>query len=431
MRRRLLPLGLAALFFNPSFAQTVDAGRNGAYETSSVRTPRAAEPAAPLTLKAALELALGANPDLSAAGRELDAVEATITQARVRPNPQISTLIEDTQRSTRTTTLQLNQPIELGGKRAARIEAAERGRDAASADLDAKRAEIRAAVMTAFFDVLTAQERLRLVQSSVQLAQRATIAASRRVTAGKVSPVEETKARVAEAGVRVESFQATSELSTARKRLAATWGNLSPRFERAEGQVETLPALGELNTRLANAPSLLRARLEVNRRQALAQVERTRRIPDVTVSLGTKHNEELGRNQAIFGISIPIPVFDRNQGNLLEALRRTDKARDELIATEVRLGGELAQAHERLNAARQEVDALQNDILPGAQSAYDAATKGFELGKFSFLEVLDAQRTLLQAKSQYLRTLTEGHRAAAEIERVLGNASSVTLAVTP
>lgn len=223
-------------------------------------------------------------------------------------------------------------------------------------------------------------------------------------------------------------------MSTARKRLAATWGNPSPRFERAEGSVETLPtlpALGELNTRLANAPSLVRARLEVNRRQALAQVERTRRIPDVTVSLGTKRNEELGRNQAILGISIPIPVFDRNQGNLLEALRRTDKARDELIATEVRLSGELAQAHERLNAARQEVDTLQNDILPGAQSAYDAATKGFELGKFSFLEVLDAQRTLLQAKSQYLRTLTEGHRAAAEIERVLGNASSVTLAVTP
>ena len=434
MRRRLLPLGLAVLFFNPSFAQTIDTRRGDASETSNLRTPRATEPAAPLTLKAALELALGANPDLSAAGRELEAVEATITQAQVRPNPQISTLIEDERRATRATTLQLNQPIELGGKRAARIEAAERGRDAASAELDAKRAEIRAAVMTAFFDVLTAQERLRLVQSSVQLAQRATIAASRRVAAGKVSPVEETKARVAEAGVRVESFQATSELSIARKRLAATWGSPSPRFERAEGPVETLPtlpALGELNTRLANAPSLLRARLEVNRRQALAQVERTRRIPDVTVSLGTKRNEELGRNQAIFGISIPIPVFDRNQGNLLEALRRTDKARDELTATEVRLGSELAQAHERLNAVRQEVDALQNDILPGAQSAYDAATKGFELGKFSFLEVLDAQRTLLQAKSQYLRTLTEGYRAAAEIERVLGDTSSVTLAVTP
>ncbi|OYZ54461.1 MAG: cobalt-zinc-cadmium resistance protein, partial [Hydrogenophilales bacterium 16-61-112] len=82
------------------------------------------------------------------------ALTKRITQAGVRPNPQISTLIEDTRRSTRTTTLQLNQPIELGGKRAARIDAAERGRDAASADFDAKRAEIRAAVMTAFFDVL-------------------------------------------------------------------------------------------------------------------------------------------------------------------------------------------------------------------------------------------------------------------------------------
>ncbi len=434
MRRRLLPLGLAALFFNPSFAQTIDAGGNGAYEASGVRAPRAAEPAAPLTLKAALELALGANPDLSATGRELEAVEATITQAQVRPNPQISTLIEDTQRSTRTTTLQLNQPIELGGKRAARIEAAERGRNAASAELDAKRAEIRAAVMTAFFDVLAAQERLRLAQSSVMLAQRATLAASRRVTAGKVSPVEETKARVAEAGVRVEFTQATSELATARKRLAATWGNPSPRFERAEGQVETLPTLptlADLTTRLAHAPSLLRAGLEVERRQAMAQVERSRRIPDVTVSLGAKRSEELGRNQAILGLSIPIPVFDRNQGNLLEALRRTDKARDELTATEIRLGGELAQAHERLNAARQEVDSLQKDILPGAQSAYDAATKGFDLGKFSFLEVLDAQRTLFQAKSQYLRALSEGHRAAAQIERVLGDASSVTPAAKP
>ena len=67
---------------------------------------------------------------------------------------------------------------------------------------------------------------------------------------------------------------------------------------------------------------------------------------------------------------------------------------------------------------------LQRDILPGAQSAYDAATKGFELGKFSFLEVLDAQRTSFQAKSQYLRALAEAHRSAAEIERILGVAST-------
>lgn len=426
MRRHLLTLGLAALFFNPSFAQTIDNGRGDVYESSNILAPRATEPAAPLTLKAALELALGANAELSVAGRELEALEATISQAQARPNPEIATSVEDTRRATRITTLQLNQPIELGGKRAARIDAAERNRDAASAELDARRAEIRAAVMAAFFDVLVAQERLRLAQGSVELAQRATGAASRRVTAGKVSPVEETRARVAEAGVRVELTLAGSELATARKRLAGTWGNSAPRFERAEGDLEALPplpALADLNGRLAASPKLLHAGIEVDRRQALAEIERSQSVPDMTVSLGARRNEELGLNQAILGVSIPIPIFDRNQGNLREALRRTDKARDELSATRIRLSNELAQAHERLNAAHQEVELLQRDILPGAQSAYDAATRGFELGKFSFLEVLDAQRTSFQAQSQYLRALAEAHRSAAEIERILGEAS--------
>jgi cobalt-zinc-cadmium efflux system outer membrane protein len=152
-------------------------------------------------------------------------------------------------------------------------------------------------------------------------------------------------------------------------------------------------------------------------------VEKSRRIPDVTVSMGVKKNGETGSNQAVVGLSIPFPMFDRNQGNILEALRRTDKARDELAATEIRLDGELAQAYERLSTARQEAEALQRDILPGAQSAYDAATTGFEFGKFNFLDVLDAQRTLLQARSQYLRTLSEAHNAAAEIDRILGEAT--------
>lgn len=423
MRRYLLPLGLAALFFNPSFAQITDTVRGGAIETSNLSAPRATEPTGPLTLKAALKLALGANAELSAAGRELEAIEATIIQAQVRPNPEFATSIEDTRRATRITRLQLNLPIELGGKRAARIDAAERGRDAASAELVIKRAEIHAIVVAAFYDVLVAQERLRLAQASVELAQRATSAASRRVAAGKVSPVEETRARVAEAGVRVEWTQAGSELATARKRLAGTWGNAMPRFERVEGDLEALPLLPELadlNSRLATSPKLLRAKIEVDRRQALEEVERSRRIPNVTVSLGAMRNEQVGLDQAIFGVSIPIPMFDRNQGNLLEAQRRTDKSRDELSVTEIRLSNELAQTHERLNTARQEVRSLQRDILPGAQSAYDAATKGFELGKFSFLEVLDAQRTSFQAKSQYLRALAEAYRSAAEIERILG-----------
>ncbi|CAG9932329.1 TolC family protein [Candidatus Nitrotoga arctica] len=423
MMKLLLPLGLAAIIFNPSLALEMRSLSN--YVAVEGNALRVTEPAAPLTLKAALELAYGANAALSTARRELEAVSGSILQAGLRPNPRVEALIEDTRPANRLTAVYINQPLELGGKRPARIAAAERRLDVASAELNAMRAEIRAAVMVAFFDVLVAQERSLLTQGLVELSQRATSAASKRVTAGKVSPVEETKARVAEASVRVELSQASTSLKMARKRLTAIWGNASPRFERAEGQVEALPALPtlkDLTARLANSPGLARAQLEVNRRQALVEVERTLRVPDVTLSLGGRRNAEIGLNQALLGVSLPIPIFNRNQGNILEALRRTDKARDELSGTEIRLNNEIAQALERLNVARQEIEILQREILPGAQSAYDAATKGFLMGKFSFLEALDAQRTLFQAKSQYLRALAEAHRSAAEIERVLGEA---------
>ena len=152
----------------------------------------------------------------------------------------------------------------------------------------------------------------------------------------------------------------------------------------------------------------------------MLDVEQRRATPDVTVSIGLKRSEELGRNQAIIGLALPLPLFDRNAGNKLDALRRSDKAGDELAATQVQLQAALAQARERLATARLDVESLQNEIVPGAQSAWDAASKGFEFGKFAFLDVLDAQRTLLQAKNQTLRALTEAHHAAAELERLLG-----------
>ena len=127
-------------------------------------------PTGPLSLEAALDLALTANPELSAATNELRAVEGAVIQAGLRPNPDISTSVEDTQnRATRSTTVQLGQRLELGGKRAARVAIAERGREVADADLAARRLEVRAAVVGAFFDVLVAQERLQQTDDLVAL----------------------------------------------------------------------------------------------------------------------------------------------------------------------------------------------------------------------------------------------------------------------
>jgi outer membrane protein, heavy metal efflux system len=387
---------------------------------------QALEPTTPLTLHEALALALAGNPDLAVALREVEATQAAVLQGSARPNPELSTLIEDTRSATRTTTIQISQPIELGGKRAARIDAAQRERDIATADLRTRRAELRAAVGAAFHAVLAAQERVQLSADSAELARRASDAAAKRVQAGKVSPVEETKARVAEAVARLEAAQAQSDLRSARQSLAATWGSAEPRFERAQApdsgtELPPLPTADALARRVTASPALARAQVELERRRALTAVDRAKRVPDLTLSLGMKRDTEIGRSQAIVGLAIPLPVFDTNRGGLLEALRREDKARDELAALHLRLRVEALLLRERLAAAHAEATLLRADVLPGAQSAFEAAVKGFELGKFDFLDVLDAQRTLFQARSQHLRALAEAQRAAAEIDRLLGD----------
>jgi cobalt-zinc-cadmium efflux system outer membrane protein len=421
----LLPLALAALSIQSALAQpaALPAPDDGRRPQVAAAANPPLEPAGPLSLATALTLAFEANPELAVASREVEATEAAALQAGLRPNPELSALLEDTRRESRTVTLLLSQPVELGGKRAARMEAAERARELATADLTARRAELHADVTAAFFDLLIAQERARLAAESAELARRATTAATRRVAAGKISPVEETKARVAEAGVKVELAQAASELRGARRRLAALWGNPAPRFEAAEGPAESPAApsaYGELAARLDAAPTLARAGVEIERRRALVEVERARRVPDLTVSLGVKRDNAIDRDQAVLGVSLPIPLFDRNQGKLAEALARRDQARDERAALRIGLERDAAEAWERLESARTEAAALEGEVLPGARQSLDAATKGFELGKFGFLDVRDAQRTLFQARAQHLRALAAAYRARADLARILG-----------
>jgi len=377
---------------------------------------------AQLSLRQAVEQALAHHPELAVARAEVEALGGASLQARARPNPELSFTQEGTKSPSRTTTVQINQPIELGGKRQARMAAAESAAELARTDLTARRHSIAAGVVTAFFDVLTIQERLRLAETALELSQRSSLATSQRVKAGKLSPVEETKAKVAEANVRIELAQARSDSSAARARLASAMGSPLGALV-LEGRLDDLPPIQnyeEFQAQLDQSPALQRAEMEVRRRQALTAVESARRISDITVSLGAKRDQEQGRTQAVIGLSIPLPLFDRNEGNILEALKREDKARLELASTRMQLENEAIQARERLSSARAEAQSLAADVVPGAQSAYDAATKGFELGKFSFLEALDAQRTLLQARSQYLKALAETHRASAELHRILG-----------
>lgn len=420
----LLLLGVTAI--STSAATDLDRAPPTTYSRSSPGAPEREEHA-DLTLHDAARLALRLNPEFAAYAKEIGALEGAAMQAGLWRNPGLGIEEEDIgaprdRGLQRFTTIRLSQLIELGGKRNARVTAASLARDVAIQDYEAKRWDLLAHVANVFTDVLAGQERARLAGETVQLAQTVLSMAGRRVQAGKAAPIEETKARLASSTVRIEHEQAQRDLAAARKRLALLWGNPSPQFVQALGNLAspvTLPSFDMLAAQALQNPLALRSIKSVEQRQALMDLERARRIPDITVSAGLRRYSQFGDHTGLVGVSIPLPLFDRNQGNLREASQRLDKAVDERAATELRLRSELAQTYESLMAAQTEIGLLNDEVLPAAISAFDVAKRGYELGRFGFLDVLDAQRTLFQNQTLYLRALVNYQKLVNALERLI------------
>lgn len=377
-----------------------------------------------LTLDTALQTAFANNPDLAAAQWEIDIAQGGRQQAGLIPNPVASWDVEDTRRDSRTTSIKISQALELGGKRGARIDVASRVQDAAALTLEQRRNTLRAEVIDNYYGALRAQERLDLAQRSMAVAERGLVVANGRVTAGKASPVEATRAQVQVSEIRLELDRAQIGLTDAYRRLAASTGSAAPNFQAVATQnlsAPTVPSATQLLTRLEQTAELRLAELNILQNEASVVLEKAQRIPDLDVSIGSQYDASVRERVNLVGVSMPIPLFNRNQGNVLAASRRADQARDLRNAAELRLRTETRQALDLWQTANTEVRAFNQQILPAAQSAVDSATRGFEMGKFSFLDVLDAQRTLIAARTQYLTATAQATDAWVRIERIYGD----------
>ena len=386
-----------------------------------------------LTLHDAVHLMLQNNPELASFSKEIRAREGIKIQAGKYKNPELAVESEDINAKTRPgnraaqfTTIRFSQLIELGGKRSARINAASIGQELADRNYESKRLELIARVANVFTKVLAGQERLQLVEQSIQLAQKVVNSATKRVEAGKAPPIEETKAKVAFSTTSIELEQTRRDLVAAQKELSLLWGNPSPQFKKVLGNLESrveIPSFEVLEQRIHENPIVLHSIKNIEQHKALLEIEKLRRIPDITVGAGVRQYTQGNpyETTALVNVSIPIPLFDLNQGNLQAANQRVGKAIDEQAATDLQLRSELIRAYEALSAAQNEIKVLHDEVLPGARSSFDIANKGYELGRFSFLEMLDAQRTLFQNQVLYIRALTNYHRLINEIERLIAS----------
>lgn len=391
--------------------------------------PSLANASSTLTLDQALQSAFANNPELAAAQWEIGIAAGERKQAGLIPNPQVSWEAEDTRRDSRTSTVMLSQPIELGGKRGARIEVASRAQDAAGIELERQRNALRADVIQAFSAVQTAQQRSQLARQSLQLAEQGVRVAQGRIEAGKSSPVEGTRAQVQVSEVRLELSRAERDQANAYQQLAQVMGAALPHavdVQAAPPGLYTTPASARLLERLDDTAELRLAALQVDQREASLGLEKSQRFPDLSLSIGSQYSEKERERINVVGLSVPIPLFNRNQGNVLAAARRADQSRDLRNATELRLRTQIQTSLAQWQTANGEVQAFDQSILPAAQRAVDTATRGFEMGKFGFLDVLDAQRTLISARTQYIQAVAEATDARVRIERIFGDLGALT-----
>jgi outer membrane protein, heavy metal efflux system len=390
----------------------------------------AVEPNGIVTLTDAVGFALVNHPALRAFPWALRAAEARELQAGLLPNPELEFGIEEFGGSSgrrgfdgAETSLELGQLIELGDKRFRRTRVAQIDKDLTQWEYESAKLDVMYEATAAFIETLAAQEQLSLVQELVGLSERSYGAVEQRVAAGKDPPVEQAKARVALANAQLGLARAERQLTSARTQLALAWGSDVPRFRTVRGdfyRVAPAPAFDELTALVADNPDLARWEAQMRRRWAILEVERAQRVPDVGLRAGLRHFNETDDTAFVVGFSIPLPAFNRNQGGIEAAGQMLAKTRDDRAAATMRVRTALARALENVSIAFTEASILADDVLPVAQRAYEATDEGYRQGKFDYLEVLDAQRTLFEAKVQYVSSLTTYHGTRAAIERLIG-----------
>ncbi|WP_428310015.1 TolC family protein [Hydrocarboniphaga sp.] len=393
----------------------------------------AAEPAPPLTLRQAVDAAMASNPELQTFSFEFRALDARARQATLRPAPELSVTAENLLGSGETRgldaaelTFALSQVIELGGKRDARIDAAKAGRSVADVERQARQLDVLAEVTRRFIGVATRQQQVQLAANAVKLAGETVSGSEKRVNAAKSPHAEFDRAKIALDRARLEQRQAEIQLDTARRQLAATWGESQAviggqAFGAVAADLFTLPEPGDydaLVSRLAQGPDFLRFASEARLRDAELRLAATARKPDVTIGAGVRRLESSDDQAFVASFSLPLFSARRSESLVAEAQASRDLVDAQQRIAMVKAKTMLYELYRELGSEVLEAQTLRNDILPRAEEALKETEYAYQRGRYSYLEWVDAQREYLALQADLIEASSKAQALRVEIERL-------------
>ena len=393
-----------------------------------------------ITIEQAVQEALQNNPGLLAEKLGISVAETAVITARMRPNPVLSAssdhldwlgtgFSEINGAGPTETAVRIDVPWERGHKREYRVDTASYAQKIAEARVADSVRRLRLDVTLACIDVIDAKARLDLANDNLKSLQAVVQLNETRLNGGAIPPVELTRSRVAMLQFRGSVKTAELALTTARVRLQTLLG-------RAPGQMPVdisdplkvpipaaTPALDQIQSRAITArPDIQAARLDQARSQTELRLQLANGKVDYTA--GAEYRRQQGvngtGNSVGFFFSVPLPVFNRNQGEVARVSAEQVQLQKQIDALQSQISGEVLGAYREYETARQLIADIESDLLGLAQEARTTTTYVYQAGAGSLLDVLDAQRAFNDTMSSYYTAQADYRRAVSRLTSVVG-----------
>ena len=381
--------------------------------------------AQPLTLTDALLQAAAADPSFQAADASISAAEASIRQADVKPNPSVGLEVENFVGSgpfgffdQSQTTLSYAQKVERGNKRGARVSFARAGLQTVELEKQVYAVDLFERVETAYVEAIAAEAAVVLSSERLAAAQRLQAETMRRIAAALEPEFAGARVQALVAETEIELVHAQSGARTTKATLAAYWDG-DPELEFDPAWFEEI----SLNSGLMlDEDNIDLALLSAQRDRAGAQIvlEESRAIQDPTFAGGIRHFAMGGDVAVIAQVAIPLPLYNDNSGNIARAMSERSAVEYNYAAQRRNIQRELTTLQARVAAHSEEAEALEESAIPQAQRALDLIRDGFERGAFEYIDIIEAERNVNNARTRRLGILRDFHLDMARLNRLTG-----------
>ena len=389
---------------------------------ATVSPPLVAQERQPLTLAAALDLAEKQNLDLAAARAQRAVVQAGVQIARQRPNPLASVAVL---RDTPHESLFFDQPLELGSKRGRRIELARQEGQVTEADILVLERRVRRNVREGYFALAFARGVTQQRAEALQLAERLREIAKARFEAGDIPQLEVTQAELETARANANMQVAQQEEKVALSDLDALLNEPATRDWDLGGEFTAVPSAMSLDELLARAgtsnPEISLIGQETRAEQRREDLLKAERVPNLIAEFGSDFNSPHEFRVGPRGqLTIELPIFSRNQGQIAQSIAGQRALDQQLAATHRAVAGKVESAYLDLSARKAQVELYRDTLVPSSRQLAQLAEESYRAGRANILTVLGAQRDVQQVEREYLDSLLAMHTAFAQLEETVG-----------